>query len=580
MSKKNKAGHSYSKRGKAPEILTAVSVLAGIASTLIAVYLITLLWEGKPLGALLIPTLGIALCQIIKGGFYALALWQAHEFAYSSLLTIRNGLIDKLKRLPLSFFQKHKTGELAGIVDHDVERVELYLAHTLPEVAVTGLVCGLSGVAVFILDWRMGLALIATVPLVVIILAVSSPFWKGAINDYQDSTRTVSENIMEYIATIPVIKVFAAGERKTEKVLASMDDYIGKARKAIYVQAAPMGLITVLVEGGVVLVAIVGAYILKAGPLTSSDITRFILAFILAQQFTGSLIKATTLMYNKAVYDNTMKSVERIMGEPVREQPRSGAPAVAGDIVFDQAGFSYDGTAEALTDISLIFRQNTTSAIVGPSGAGKSTIAGLLLGLWRHETGSITIAGRRIEDIPEAELTALISVVQQDNFLLNISIEENLRIGKPDATEAEIRDAAQKAQIHETIMRLPGGYQTIPGEGGVRLSGGEKQRISLARMMLKNAPIVILDEATAAVDPYNESLIHKAISELCENKTLIVIAHHLNTIAGADQIVVMNRGRVEAVGKHGELVESCSLYRSMVEAQQQAQNWNIKEAAV
>lgn len=580
MSKKNNSGHSYSKRRKVPEILTAVSVLAGIASTLMAVYLITLLWDGQKFDALLIPALGIVLCQMMKAAFYALALWKAHDFAYSSLLTIRNAIIDKLKKLPLSFFQKHKTGELAGIVDRDVERVELYLAHTLPEVAVTLLVSVLSCAAVFILDWRMGFALIANLPLIAIILAVSSPLWKGTINAYQDSTRRVSENIMEYIATIPVIKVFAAGERKTEKVLSSMDDYIRKARKAIYIQAAPMGLITVLVECGVVLVAVVGVNGLKGGAVTAPHITRFILAFILAVQFTRNLIKGTTLMYNKTVYDNTMKSVGLIMDEPVGEQSQSTAPAVAGDIVFEHAGFSYDGTADALTDVSLIFRQNTTSAIVGPSGAGKSTIAGLLLGLWRHETGSITIAGRRIEDIPEEELTALISVVQQDNFLLNISIEENIRIGKPDATEEEIRDAAKKAQIHETIMRLPRGYQTVPGEGGIRLSGGEKQRISLARMILKDAPIVILDEATAAVDPYNESLIHKAISVLCENKTLIVIAHHLNTIAGADQIVVMNRGRLEAMGKHGELMGNCGLYRSMVEAQQKAQNWNIKEAVL
>jgi ATP-binding cassette subfamily B protein len=200
---------------------------------------------------------------------------------------------------------------------------------------------------------------------------------------------------------------------------------------------------------------------------------------------------------------------------------------------------------------------------VGPSGAG-----------------SVAIAGNELANIPEKELAALISVVQQENFLLNISIADNIRIGKPDASEAEITEAAKKAQIHETIMNLPQGYQSLAGEGGAKLSGGEKQRISLARMILKDSPIVILDEATAAVDPYNEALIQKAISALCKDKTLIVIAHRLYTITGADQIVVMNRGRIEACGKHGELLSDCELYRSMAEAQREAQNWNIRGAAV
>ncbi|MDR1320607.1 MAG: ATP-binding cassette domain-containing protein, partial [Gracilibacteraceae bacterium] len=181
---------------------------------------------------------------------------------------------------------------------------------------------------------------------------------------------------------------------------------------------------------------------------------------------------------------------------------------------------------------------------------------------------------------PEKDIAALISVVQQENFLLNISIADNIRIGKPEASEAEITEAAKKAQIHEPIMNLPQGYQTLAGEGGAKLSGGEKQRISLARMILKDSPIVILDEATAAVDPYNEALIQKAVTALCKDKTLIVIAHRLYTITGADQIVVMNRGRVEAQGKHDELLSDCELYRSMAEAQREAQNWRIRRAAI
>jgi ATP-binding cassette subfamily B protein len=385
---------------------------------------------------------------------------------------------------------------------------------------------------------------------------------------------------MEYISTIPVIKVFAKGERKTDKVLAGMDDYIRKAKKSIYVQAAPMGLVTVLMEAGVAVAAVVGANVLKSGEITAFDVTRFVFAIILAGNFSKNLYKAVVLMFNTTVYKNTMKAVDGIMDEPVPPQAAATASAVAGDITLSHVSFSYEGAAKALTDVSAVFRQNTVTAIVGPSGAGKSTIAGLLLGLWRYSAGSVAIGGNELANIPEKELTALISVVQQENFLLNISIADNIRIGKPDASDAEITEAAKKAQIHETVMKLPDNYRSLAGEGGAKLSGGEKQRISLARMILKDSPIVILDEATAAVDPYNEALIQKAVTALCKDKTLIVIAHRLYTITGADQIVVMNRGRIEACGTHDELLSGCELYRSMAEAQREAQNWNIRRAAV
>ena len=203
----------------------------------------------------------------------------------------------------------------------------------------------------------------------------------------------------------------------------------------------------------------------------------------------------------------------------------------------------------------------------------------LMMNFWQPDRGTITIGGRRVQDFHEQDLSALISIVQQDTFLFNSSIEENIRIGKKDASREEIIRAAQKARIHEIIMGFPEDYRTIVGEAGAKLSGGEKQRISLARMILKDAPIVILDEATAAIDPYNEALIQQAISSLCENKTLIIIAHRLNTIRSADQILVLQDGEIVAQGKHDELLERNQLYKTMVDAEQQAEHWNIKEVA-
>jgi ATP-binding cassette subfamily B protein len=568
---------AYRKQSAAPAALTAISVLAGLGAVLVNIAIIALLWDGEGQNRVIALGLTVLLLQIAKAVFNSLALWQAHEGAYSALFSIRSALIDHLKKLPLSFFQRRKTGNLAGVVDHDVERVEIYLAHTLPEVLSTILVCALSFIALAVVNWRFALIVIAAVAAVGLIMGISTPFWKGSVGAYQDSMREVSSGIMEYISTISVIKAFRAGEGKTQEVLASIEDYIIKARKSICAQTIPMGLVSVFVEGSVAAVAVFGCYLLsQSDSIAGSAITRFILAIILTGMFAQNMMKVPTLLYNKTVYDHTMKAVDDIMQEPVSSVEKSGKPAAAGDVVFKDAGFSYDGGEAALTDVSVIFGENTTSAIVGPSGAGKSTIAGLLLGFWKHDVGSITIAGKPIETIPEDELTALITVVQQDTFLLNISIAENIRIGKPDASDEEVVEAAKKAQIHDTIISLPRAYQSAIGEGGAKLSGGEKQRISLARMILKDAPILILDEATAAIDPYNEALIQTAIANLCENKTLIVIAHRLATIKNAEQIIVLDKGRVQAAGRHADLMEACDLYRDMWAAQNEAENWSIR----
>uniref|UniRef100_UPI0028040B0C ABC transporter ATP-binding protein n=1 Tax=Stomatobaculum longum TaxID=796942 RepID=UPI0028040B0C len=233
-----------------------------------------------------------------------------------------------------------------------------------------------------------------------------------------------------------------------------------------------------------------------------------------------------------------------------------------------------------LEDINLRFPKGSKTALVGASGCGKSTLANLLMGFWEPTDGHITIAGEDAAAFSEKQLNRLFSIVQQEVFLFNLSMEENIRIGKPDAGMEEIMDAAKKARIHDFIMLLPNGYQTMAGEAGIKFSGGEKQRISIARMILKDAPIIILDEATAAVDTENEAYIQAAIDDLSRDKTVIMIAHHLNTIRDADQIVVMDSGRIVDTGRHNELLDRCVLYRKMVENQNKVDNWKIKEVSL
>jgi ATP-binding cassette subfamily B protein len=571
--------NAYKKRGRLSAFFTAVSVVTGILSIFIVVYMISLLWNGTPLKNLIIFGIAVCFCQIVKAVFYALALWKAHDSAYASLLEIRLGMIERLKKLPFSFFQKRKIGDLANIIDRDVERIEIYLAHTLPDVVITNIVCLAVFVIVTLLDWRLGIAVVSTVPLVFVLMPVFSKLWTKSIGNYQKSIQTVSENVMEYIGSISAIKAFSSEEKKTGTVLQSMYNYIASAKRAIYVQSVPMSLITLLMESGIVVVAIIGSVILSSRPITAWGIIVYILAIILAGQFSKNFLKTMSLHYNKIVFKNTMAAVDSVLKVPAGPEKEKCGNPTAGDIEFQDVTFSYDEKESALKNVNVSFKKNSVNAIVGPSGAGKSTIANLIMNFWQPDNGTITIGGRKVQDFHEQDLSTLISIVQQDTFLFNSSIEENIRIGKKDASREEIVNAAKKARIHEIIMGFPEGYQTVVGEAGAKLSGGEKQRISLARMILKDAPIVILDEATAAIDPYNESLIQQAISSLCENKTLIIIAHHLNTIQSADQILVMQDGEITAKGKHNELLATNGLYKAMVDAERQAEHWNIKEVA-
>lgn len=567
----------YKKGARLPSVLTAVSVLLGLASLFIVVYMINLLWEGSDTATILWLGLAVCLCQLGKAAFWALALWKAHDFAYSSLLEIRLAMISHLKKLPMSFFQKRKAGDLAGIVEHDVERVELYLAHTMPDVVITILVCASIFIIVTVLDWRLGIALAATVPFIFILIPIFTKVWSKSIAEYQESIKRLSENLMEYIGSISAIKAFSGDETITDKVSTSMRDYIGKAKKSISEQTVGMSFVTLLMEAGIVVVAIVGSIILTGSTeVTSWQVVVFILAIMLSGQFAKNFSKLMRLLYNKIVFDNTMNAIASVMNEPVPVEKQAVSSPEAGDICFRDVTFSYGGENDALKNITERFAHNSTSAIIGPSGSGKSTMANLIMGFWNADSGAVTIGGKSVRDFNEKDLARLISVVQQDTFLFNASIEENIKLGNESASMDEVIDAAKKARVHDVIMGFPEGYQTTVGESGAKLSGGEKQRIAIARMILKNSPIVILDEATAAVDPYNERLIQEAIDNLCEGKTLIIIAHHLHIIANAYKIIVMKDGEIVAAGTHSELLRTNELYKSMLYAEEQAGQWNVK----
>ena len=341
--------------------------------------------------------------------------------------------------------------------------------------------------------------------------------------------------------------------------------------------SVPMGLMILFMESGVVLVMILGTYLLSIGQI---ELPWLILAIVLGGLFTSSIAKVTTFQHYSIVFHQAMKGIESILGVAVPNRPEKSAAPVNGEIAISDLSFSYTGGNTVLQNISLRFPKGSKTAFVGASGCGKSTLANLLMGFWEPTSGKITISGKDTAGFSEKQLNRLFSIVQQNVFLFNLSMEENIRIGKPDADLSEIVAAAKKARIHNFIMSLPKGYQTPAGEAGVKFSGGEKQRISIARMMLKDAPIIILDEATAAVDTENEAYIQAAIDDLSRDKTVITIAHRLNAIRDADQIVVMDEGKITDTGKHDALLSRCALYRKMVDDQNKVDNWKIKEVSL
>lgn len=554
--------------------MIALGVLMGLAPQVAVVHMIGNALSGTLSHRLiLIDGALMFLAFSLKAVCSHVATWKAHEAAYRCLTDLRLRIIDHLKKLPLGFFQERSTGDLAGIVQHDVEQVEVFLAHGLPEIVSATALPALIFLVMLFIDWRLALLMVSTLPLMALTQKLAAPIWDRNIQIYSDSLRSMQETLMEYVATIPVIKAFSKEETKTRRALASAQDYDYWVKRSMAGFSVPMAFIDIFMEGGVVLVMIAGSAFLSSGTLS---VSRFILAVILGTAFTASIAKSATFQHYNIVFNQAMAKIGTILGRNAPRRVTRAASAKDEDIVVRRLSFSYPGKGPTLEGIDLTFPKGSKNALVGESGSGKSTLACLLMKFWEPQSGSITINGVSVVELSEAQRNSLMSIVQQEAFLFNRSLEENIRIGRPDATRDEIVAAAKKARIHDFILSLPHGYATPAGEAGVRLSGGERQRIALARTILKDAPILILDEATAAVDAENETLIQEALDELSRDKTVITIAHRLHTIRDANQIVVMDAGKVVDRGTHEALAGRCPLYRRMLQEQNRVDHWQIK----
>lgn len=548
-------------------VLAVLGAAAGIVPYIAAAQILTLICAGMYELGPIATAASVALVGYLGSVWLASASTIiSHRCAFITLNSIRKALTDKLSRVPMGTVLDQPSGTFKTLIVDTVEKLELPLAHMVPELTANTLIPVLMLAYLFVLDWRLALISLITIP-------VGICCYVGMMKDYGpryarvlDASKNMDAAIVEYIGGIEVIKGFnqstASYGRYVDAVRANEDAKVTWFRQTNPFYVAGVTIMPSCLIG----VLPLGSFLYLSGDISASAL---ITCIILALGLVKPLMQALRYTDSLAMVDSTVAEVSTLLDAPEMKRPSTPVEIPNYRITFDKVSFGY-GKEEVLHGISLAIEPHAMTALVGPSGSGKSTVARLIASFWEANGGSVGIGGIDVKNIPLEQVMRSISYVTQDNYLFDLSVRENIRMGKPDASDAEVEEAAQRASCHEFICALPAGYDTCVGSAGARLSGGERQRIAIARAVLKDAPIVILDEATAFTDPENEAAIQASISGLVTGKTLIIIAHHLSTIVGADKIVVMDHGRLSAEGTHHELLESSPLYRSLWNAQQEA----------
>ena len=497
---------------------------------------------------------------LLRAILYAFALSMSHRATFSILKNIRERLLAKLPKMPLGTVVDASSGQLKQVIVDQVESMERPLAHLLPEMTSNLLVPICIFIYLFVLDWRMALLSLVSIPVgMAFMMAVMKDYGK----QYEGSvkvTQAMNSTIVEYIGGIEVIKAFNQGKHSyaklSERVLANASYFYHWMKScqlpvSISRALAPTTMITILPVGWLMYVN------------GSLRLETFLITIILSLGIAGPLLAAMDFVDSLAKVGTIVGEVDSILNGEEQRHPDHPVSFSSMDIRLEQVSFGYHEETEILHNISLSIPAGTMTAFVGPSGSGKSTIAKLIGGFWDVKHGKITLGGHDLKEIPLSQLYDQVAFVSQDNYLFNDTVRENIRMGKPGASDAQVEAVALAAGCDGFIRSLEQGYDTVVGGGGAHLSGGERQRIAIARAMLKDAPVVILDEATAYIDPENEAIIQQAVARLVKGKTVIVIAHRLSTITDADQIFVIEKGRIAAKGTHKELLDSSGLYREM-----------------
>ena len=560
-------------------VLSVLSVILGLAPFYCMYRMICLFAAGAATADAVVRWCLLALLAYAgKILLFSLSTGVSHTMAYHILESLRLRLADRFLHAPLGDVENHSIGEIKSMMVDKIEGIEPPLAHMIPEGAGHIVLPIVSIIALAALDWRLALASLVTFPVSIMCMGLTFQISGDSFHEYDRSGSAMNSAIVEYIEGIEVIKAFGRAGVSYEKYAGAITDFRTFVVKWLVSTQLTMKLSFALFPSTLIGTLPAALALANGGAITAPQAA---LAVMLSLSMVGSLAKLEVFSENMRAVKCTVESLQEFLEMPPLPEPAQRAEVKRTDVALKNVRFSYTGDEkdQVLHGIDLTLPEGSFTALVGPSGGGKSTVAKLIARFWDVTGGEITIGGMNVKDMPLAQLSEYVSFVTQDNFLFRCSLLENIRLGKPDATDEEVKAAARAAQCEEFIKKLPQGYDTPAGEAGKRLSGGEKQRIAIARMLLKNAPIVILDEATAFTDPENEDKLQRSISALTKGKTLLVIAHRLSTIKNADNIVVLSHGEIVAQGRQKELLERCPLYQDMWRAHIGAKDWAVSSAA-
>lgn len=508
---------------------------------------------------------------------YIAGLMCSHLGAFRIATNLRLQSMNHIVKLPLGFAEHFGSGKLRKIVNESSAATETYLAHQLPDRAnALATPCGLL-VLLFVFDWRLGLLSLAPVLLgFLIMMAMTGKEMQQKMKEYQNALDDMSNEAVEYVRGIPVVKTFGQTIFSFKKFKDSIDRY--KVWVIAYTKQlrTPMMFYTAAING-VFVFLIAGALLFTQDQVTTEFLLNLVFYIIITPIISVTLTRIMFQSENAMIVDDALQRIDSVLNlEPLKETAHPKHPK-DGSVELEQVHFSYDGEKEVLKGVSLSIRAGQTVAFVGPSGGGKTTLANLISRFFDPQSGTVRVGGVDVRNIPKEELMNTVSFVFQNSRLIKASIFENVRLSKPEATREEVMAALKNAQCDDILEKLPDGMDTVIGTKGVYLSGGEQQRIGIARVMLKNTPIIILDEATAFADPDNETRVQAAFSKLSQGKTVIMIAHRLSTVAGADQIYVVKDGQIAESGSSRELMERGGLFARMWKNYQTSVQWKVQK---
>ena len=523
-------------------------------------------WIWGLFGLILLKTVSSLIADVSK-----------HFAGFDMMEKLRTRIIMCLKRFSLGFYTNERLGEISTVIHKDVDKMEMVIAHLWPRMISDFAVAAILGTILFSINRQLGFLMISLTPVGILSLVLGIKSSSRQQKESQDKLADMVSLFIEYVKAIPLVKAFSESDKFRKNLETSSRKFGDISKKSSKSVAGYMSRFTFFIDISYALLAAFGAWFLFRNEVTMTEYMMFI---IISKEFYKPFLQLRTHWMNYITVKDSYNRISGILDAPKIHHPVNPKKVKGSDIQFDDVSFRYSAGAFEIQNSNFTLDTNTLTALVGPSGSGKTTISNLLLRFWDVDSGSIKIGGTNIKNIEYDELLSNVSIVMQNVILFSDTIYNNIRMGNRNATKQQVMAAAKKAMIHDFIMTLPNGYDTMLGENGAGLSGGQKQRISIARAFIKDAPIVILDEITSNVDPVNEVKIQHAISNLAANRTVLVIAHHLRTIRTADQIIVFNKGKIVEMGTHTDLINNRGLYTRLWEAQERSRTWTLSDQSL